>query len=391
MSNRGTINISSINTDKFYISQRNIESVGDVYLITPKKTMFDWRRKYYHLRSVMTDLNGNILCSGFPKFKNYGEDPASDKEVERIISSGNVVVPEKLDGSLIIRTVINGVVNIRTRGSHTVSEEFSGVMSLVKEKHSILLDNSFNPESTLLFEFCSPQNKIVVDYEEPQLILLGEMIYSKNNMPSFSGDINKLSALASNIGCKMPKLYSMPSNLSDIISEVKTWKGVEGVVVWAKRKDGSYILTKIKSEDYLAIHRLKFNFTKRNAFLIFYLKSITDINSLKDHLYNIGLDWEVVSEAESYLNEYLNAVNSVKQRISEISYQISRDLSLDRASFAKKYSKIMSSEDFSLAINIFLNEVEYLDIVPYARALDISPKNFANTINLKKSEVSKFV
>jgi hypothetical protein len=67
------ISLEHINTNDFSVTERVHPQLGDVVLIRPKPGKHFWELDELHLRSVLCRPDGKIICSGFPKFMNYGE------------------------------------------------------------------------------------------------------------------------------------------------------------------------------------------------------------------------------------------------------------------------------------------------------------------------------
>ena len=53
------IDIQSIDRDRFHVNKRHIDGIGEVYHIVPHKAMWSWHDDEVHLRSLLTDLQGN--------------------------------------------------------------------------------------------------------------------------------------------------------------------------------------------------------------------------------------------------------------------------------------------------------------------------------------------
>lgn len=121
-----------------------------------------WDEVTLACRGLVTDNEGNIVARPFKKFFNIEENkhtPTQDFEVF-----------EKMDGSLGIVFKYNGEVIYATRGSFT-SDQAKWMENYCKEYNfnDILVDGH-----TYLFEIIYPENRIVVDYEgQERLVLLG--------------------------------------------------------------------------------------------------------------------------------------------------------------------------------------------------------------------------
>jgi len=167
--------LAAIDRTFFFVRTISHPELGALVQIAPQKNKHRWSADELHLRSLLTRPDGRIVSSGFPKFLNVGEDAATDAITAAAISSGRAWFTDKLDGSLIIRDVIDGVVLLRTRGSAEVSgERGDRLHALVAQSHPTLLDPTVLPGRSLLFEFTSdhPDDRIIIRYDTTSLTAL---------------------------------------------------------------------------------------------------------------------------------------------------------------------------------------------------------------------------
>ena len=113
-------------------------------------------------RGLILDSNGNIVARPFRKFFNYGEreDP---------LPNGIPKIYKKLDGSLIIVTFYEEELIVATRGSFISDQSQAARKILFNNQNNKIL---FWSGITYLFEYTSPQNRIVIAYPEEKLTLL---------------------------------------------------------------------------------------------------------------------------------------------------------------------------------------------------------------------------
>lgn len=217
-------------------------------LVKPSKIKHLWSQDEICLRSVLTDSAGAVLSAGFPKFFNYGENQDDSAEVDRLMA-GDVVFTEKLDGSLIVRSVIAGAVHLRTRGNYDLGDMFGHVRAFAAEKHPDVLDPSVgDPSASYLFEYTAPDNQIVLAYRERALTFLGRVCHTRL---AFFDD---QSPFSTPVVARVPlEAESARHAQTAIMSRERT----EGVVAWLRRQDGSIHLSKFKSAWYLRAHALK--------------------------------------------------------------------------------------------------------------------------------------
>jgi hypothetical protein len=105
---------------------------------------------------------------------------------------------------------------------------------------------------SLLAEWVSPQNLIVIDYgPEPDLFLVGK-IYHEDYSLATQAELDKL---AQEFGVKRPKYFSFNS-IPELLTAVNEMKGQEGICLYSKKGQAIH---KIKAAEYLAKHRFKEN------------------------------------------------------------------------------------------------------------------------------------
>lgn len=389
------IDMSSIDRKAFRVSQRVHDVAGDIYLITPGFDKHVWERDELHLRSLIVRADGEILCSGFSKFKNYGENEEDDLLIRQLIADNKVLFTEKMDGSCIIRTVINDVVCFRTRGSHTLGEGFEElVMNLVNDKYPKLMDSSLMNDVSVLFEFTAPDNQIILKYDESALTCIGTMVYNhESGLPTFVGNAGIVNNVAGIFGVDAVSFHDMPSDLDQAVEAIRSWSGSEGIVVWGNKPDGTMLLIKIKAEEYIRLHSLRYQLSGDKIKKLCWIKGIETHDQLKAEMHKLGVDWEFVSFILNDFDEYINALNYIRQRIAEIKLQIDsegiRELpTMKRKALALKRLYSIKRE-FAIGIEYCKGNYEYLDRAVYSSALEI-PMNALKTLQDTQEEYSKY-
>jgi hypothetical protein len=118
-----------------------------------------------------------VVSSKFDRFFNYGEA----LEYYHDFDLSRSVIMEKADGSLIGVYYHNGKWHISTRGmafaegehvlGGTFREKVLDAFSTSEEEFQQIFDG-FTKDTTFVFEYTSPENRIVTKYEEPLMVLL---------------------------------------------------------------------------------------------------------------------------------------------------------------------------------------------------------------------------
>jgi hypothetical protein len=229
-------------------------------LVQPQHIGCKWTQANKHFRSSVWDTKGNLVSAGFMKFTNFGENP---EHFPVPTSLKNTTVVEKLDGSLLVVSKWNGNLILRTRGTTDATVLDNGYeLEIFREKYLPKLKSFMTPDiinnpegpdtwdSTWLFEWVSPNNKIVINYgDSPEWYLVGKILHENYSLASQM----TLDDLAGWAGFKRPESYTFPS-IDDLMKNVEQWKGKEGVVIYSN-KDQS--IHKIKGLWYLTLHRIK--------------------------------------------------------------------------------------------------------------------------------------
>lgn len=114
---------------------------------------------------VFDSQTGRLLRRPFEKFFNLGERFVKIHTIDW----DDVLALEKLDGSMICPIVVstNDIVWMTKKSNNPEVDEF------VKSRPEYVKLVTAFCDWSCLFEWCSPTNRIVVNYDKPQLILTG--------------------------------------------------------------------------------------------------------------------------------------------------------------------------------------------------------------------------
>ena len=207
-----------------------------------------------------------VVGQGFNRFFNYGQGAAAEVDFSR------AVVQEKMDGTLCNVYWHAGGWHMATRSvpdadvggndGRTFASRFwdaanmphnKGALSVLRVAQDIG-DKTGDPVGrtpTCLFEFCAPDNQIVVAYNETRLVLLAMFDPTTGTEIVWDDEVYRT------LGVHRPVVYSMRT-YEDIAAYVSSQPGIqfEGVVAWdpltGKR-------VKIKNPQYLAVSRILTN------------------------------------------------------------------------------------------------------------------------------------
>jgi len=225
----------------------------------------DYRHRW--LRSMHLDSNDRIISLGFPKFMNLNEGVETYKVTENDLlenAGKGLYATLKIDGSLLVRFVHNGKVRFRTRGSLRVGLDNAFEIDVFCEKYPKLINPNWFPDFSLLFEWVSPANRIVIRYDEPKLFLLGAVKF-ESSVPWWNAnpkllETEILEGISQTIAIEMFHYYDLNSTyeVTKLINDLKSNTEIEGFVLRFHRGQK---LVKVKADHYLTLHALRSRLT----------------------------------------------------------------------------------------------------------------------------------
>jgi RNA ligase len=290
-------------------------------------------------RGLVTDDKGNIIARPFKKFFNMEEGkhtPTPEFEVF-----------EKMDGSLGIMFLYNNELICATRGSFTSDQ--AKWMAVFAEKHNykdIIVDGF-----TYLFEIIYPENRIVVDYNgQERLVLLGIIKTETGKEISYHAlPFGEFDVVKKYDGIKD---YSILKKLVD--------NNQEGFVIRFSNGDRM----KIKGEEYIRLHRIMTEVSTT---------SIWEILSNGDDMENLLKDVpdEFYSKIKEYENELKSQYENIENEYKWIFRTIDRSPNIkDRSAFASyakrfKHSSIL----FAMLDNKEISQIIWKIIKPKFKKL----------------------
>lgn len=243
------IDLSKIDRDQFMVHEHVVAGV-EVVLVQPVHIGAVWAPETMIFRSSVWDKEGNLISAGLKKFFNDQEKPDLDP-LPSSIKGGSLF--EKIDGSLLIWTVINGQLVARTRGTVDAEKQIDNgyEIAFLKDKFPGIVKLAYDfPGHSVLTEWTTPTNVIVLRYEdEPSMRLLGVVRHSDYAyLPQKVVDV-----IGTQYGLVRPQRYSFDS-LDDMRNTVSAFQGKEGICFYY---NNDQCIRKFKSVSYLRLHRVK--------------------------------------------------------------------------------------------------------------------------------------
>ncbi len=161
-------------SDCFY---KKTEMVNDIPI-----TSFTYRLASYsdfnqpyarNMRGItFREDTGKLVAAPFWKFFNYGENPFTEESA--VNTWCPTMVGDKLDGSLVYFYELDGTLQAKTK-FHCYSGQAASALKYVQNHswmHDTILDfvgNGYTP----MFEYVAPDNQIVLQYNQEDLVYLG--------------------------------------------------------------------------------------------------------------------------------------------------------------------------------------------------------------------------
>lgn len=201
---------------------------------------------------VLRADTGDVVAKSFNRFFNWGE--LADEQ--NSFDFSNFIVQSKEDGSLVVLYHFDGEWHANTRGSFgldnmefqnfTWRDGFCKALGISSLKD---LDSKLDKDVSYICEFCSPWNKVVRRYDQPQMYLLTAF---KGIVELPPEDVDRLAGTL----FKRPQRYNFCSieEIQEFLREQAASDATfEGVVI----RDRHGNRWKIKSATYLGLHKLR--------------------------------------------------------------------------------------------------------------------------------------
>lgn len=304
------VDLPSIDRTQFYVNEHII--AGELcYLVVPQLMGCDWSQQNKIFRSSLWNSDGELISASFPKFVNWGEKP----EVFPTPNSlRGCTVMEKLDGSTLIVSKYKGQYILRTRGTVDAAKMEKNGDEIELFKNTILpkcidfCHKSDTWDFSIIFEWTSPLNKIVINYgDAPRFVLIGIITHEKYEL--YYQDA--LDAFASTNGFERPAVYTF-TDVTDLISNVEMWEGKEGVCVYSKNGQEIH---KCKAFQYLKLHRFKSNATYENTVDLFFEFNMPSYQEFEAKLIE-KFDYECFSMVRGFISTICDGYKDVLKIIA---------------------------------------------------------------------------
>lgn len=286
----------TINSEHFNIFERKI--VDETVYLVYAKTGAQWCKENLIYRSSVWAKDGELISPSFKKFFNWGEQPDIDP---RPFSLSNCSLLEKIDGSTLIVSKYKNNLITRTRGSIDLSgcQNYNEI-----DEFKISCPKAFNvgENQSYIYEWASPTNRIILEYKQPKLFLIAVINHSDYSMLSQE----KLDEIALEIGVDRPRVFKFKT-IDDMIEATRELKDIEGFCVYYNHDQS---IRKVKTVQYLTLHRFKFNLQFENVLDIFLLYKRPKYNEFI-YRFSQEFDWECVEFIKGYASKICDSTREV--------------------------------------------------------------------------------
>ncbi|WP_421979605.1 RNA ligase [Roseibium sp.] len=192
-------------------------------------------------RGLKFDRNGKLIARPFHKFFNLGEKRLAQEEPW----DADHVVMDKLDGSMVHPALVGGEIVFMTRmGMSAQSKQaWKEASSELRDFCRDMIAAGFTP----IFEYTSPENRVVLAYEKPELTLLAVRdMRSGTYMPH-----PELEKLARECHVPLVNTFESVTDYASFWSRTRAEEDVEGYVI--AFEDGHRV--KVKTDAYALRHK----------------------------------------------------------------------------------------------------------------------------------------
>lgn len=213
---------------------------------------------------------GALVSRPFHKFFNVGE--SEDLTIERLGFHLPHMVMDKMDGSLLRPLMTEYGLRWGTKAGITDVGNLAEVWLSDQAKYRDLAMTCIAEHMTPLFEFVSPENRIVARYDVPDMVLLAV----RNNFTGQYMDYDTMKVFAGHFGVNVVRQYDpVEGDAESYFSALKASDDLdEGVVIaWSNGHRA-----KAKTDLYTTLHKIKEKAsTERNLILAILAQDVDDL------------------------------------------------------------------------------------------------------------------
>lgn len=279
-------------------------------------------------RGIKFDDDGKILARPFHKFFNIGEREetlphALDFQSPHLIMQkldGSMVHPAFLKGDLVFMTR-KGVTDVSVRAEQHIGDG-------LRRWCADLIAAGITP----IFEYTSPDNRIVVRYDHPRITLLAAR---HTRSGAYLGHDELRDIAIGNIVETIPSSWPSGAGFLEFVAPLKD---AEGFVV--RFKSGLWV--KAKAEDYVLKHKSKSGiYLEKNALALVLAGGVDDVLPLLSE-----------DEADILMAYQADVLEGIGRTVDRLVGLVESGASLDQKTFAVSHLAGVEKADRALAFQI---------------------------------------
>ena len=285
------------------------------------------------------------------KFFNYRENPFTMTPDFTNVKS----IQHKEDGSLISTYLHNGELRLKSKGGLNSTQAVDAMAWLNLPKNNDLREELQELTAscfTVNMEWCSPDNRIVLRYYDPTLVILnirsmitGTYIDADTSHLFDDGDFPRV------LKAHLTNIITSIRDVPQFVEEIHGFKDIEGFVL--QLANGQHI--KCKTAWYMALHHIKGQIDEPKLLL----RAILDecVDDLRSELFDDELAIRKINEMEAKVKEAYNNLMDTSNKFH------TDNQGLSRKDYAIKAMAEVSSMTFPLVMSLYLGKE--LDIPEY--------------------------
>lgn len=236
--------------DEFVVARREFGHVVNYNVVYPDTFNVDAADPIPGLirrecRGIIFDNDGNIMSRPFHKFFNLNE--REETQVSNLDFGQVTGIDIKLDGSFIRPIFLGDKVLWGTKMGVTEVADMAAKFVADKVNYREFALEMYKNRLTPIFEYIGPHNRVVIDYEQENMVLL-----AIRDMQTGRYCTNQIEDMIAHYNMPRPDAFHFDS-FDSMLQNIRNREDIEGVVVHFNDQH----MVKLKAEHYVAIHKTK--------------------------------------------------------------------------------------------------------------------------------------
>jgi RNA ligase len=287
---------------------------------------------------------GHVIRRPFHKFFNYKESESILKEQSAFRGPFNVI--DKMDGSMIAPFLSDGEIIWGTKmAAPDFHEEVADFVNHSDAHYRLFTLATIGYNATPIFEWISPDNRIVVKYKEPKLVLTGV----RHNITGKYASYKSIKRAAESCDFEVAPLREF-STIENVVEHNSDTSDEEGHIVFFS--DGNML--KIKSDWYIDLHKMKENVHRDHVLSQIILRNELDDLLPKMDEHDLQIVKETSDELDYIMTYMIDNLNKIYDSIDKDSKDAKKNFALDEN---------ISKENKTLIFSIWNRNLNASDVV----------------------------